>query len=80
MLNISSELPPGHDNKNLVNMYASARTSIYTNIKTKICEYSCHKFASNVIEKCIVYGNIQEIEEIVNEMIDSIQVTALLSQ
>jgi hypothetical protein len=38
-----------------------------------ICEYSCHKFASNVIEKCIQKSDFYQIENILYEIINKNQ-------
>ena len=43
---------------------------IYDGIQGKIFQYSLHKFASNVVEKCLTLGNKSQNEKIVNEIIE----------
>ena len=54
---------------------------IYDGIQGKIFEYSLHKFASNVVEKCLALGNKVQTQRIVNEIIEQDNKTnnALLS-
>lgn len=33
-----------------------------------MCDYTCHKFASNVIEKCILNASFDQLELIVTEI------------
>lgn len=33
-----------------------------------MCDYTCHKFASNVIEKCILNASFDQLEQIVTEI------------
>lgn len=51
------------------------RSQIISELSRKILQMSQHKFASNVVEKCIKYGNAEErdhlIKEIVGETEDS---------
>ena len=43
---------------------------IYDSLKGKIYEYSIHKYASNVIEKCLALGKKDQIGQIVTEIIE----------
>ena len=43
---------------------------IYDSLKGKIYEYSIHKYASNVIEKCLALGKKDQIGQIVTEVIE----------
>ena len=43
---------------------------IYDGIQGKIFDYSIHKFASNVVEKCLSLGNKFQTQRIVNEIIE----------
>ena len=40
-------------------------------IKGKVIELSNHKFASNVVEKCLQYGSEKDKREIIDEFLDS---------
>lgn len=40
---------------------------------SQILHLSQHKFASNVVEKCVVYGSQDDRELIVNEVCDHIE-------
>ena len=42
---------------------------IYEALKGRILEMSIHKFASNVIERCLHYGTKDQKEDIINEII-----------
>ena len=42
--------------------------SIYEELKGHIYEFSLHKYASNVIEKALTYGNKTQRENIINEI------------
>lgn len=42
---------------------------IYVSIRTKVVEYSCHKFASNVIEKCIRGKDWQMVRAVIQEIV-----------
>ena len=44
--------------------------TIFTSLKGKVYEYSRHKFASNVIEKCLALGKKGQIDAMVKEIID----------
>ena len=50
-------------------LYEQGRKSIYQAINGKVFEYSCHKFASNVIEKCLIQGSKEQVSEIVLEVL-----------
>ena len=41
---------------------------VYQSLKNHIYEYSFHKFASNVIEKALIFGNQIQRNEIINEI------------
>ena len=49
-------------------MYRNARKMIFKLVENNIAEFSCHKFASNVIEQLIIQGAPDEINEIVTEL------------
>jgi len=38
-------------------------------LRGKIVQYSQHKFASNVIEQCVEYGNTEQIQWIIDEIL-----------
>jgi hypothetical protein len=42
---------------NLSKLYEQSMLNIYSHIAGSIYDYSCHKFASNVIEKCLIHGS-----------------------
>ena len=44
-------------------------SEIFETLKGKIFEMSIHKFASNVIEKCLHYGTNEQRENVINEII-----------
>ena len=64
------------NNKNNNNL-----NEIYQSLKNHIYEYSFHKYASNVIEKALTYGNQRQKNEIINEIIllDEIQENTIIS-
>jgi len=39
-------------------------------IKGKVIELSNHKFASNVVEKCLEHGSDKDKKEIIDEFLD----------
>ena len=43
---------------------------IYDSLKGNIYKYSFHKFASNVVERCLIYGNEKQKKDIINEIIE----------
>lgn len=45
------------------------RTAIIRELAGKIVQMSQQKFASNVVEKCLCFGNAEEREILVNEML-----------
>ena len=45
------------------------RTAIIRELAGKIVQMSQQKFASNVVEKCLTFGNAEERELLVNEML-----------
>lgn len=46
---------------------------IFQSLKGNIYQYSFHKFASNVIERCITFGNEQQKREIINEVFNLVK-------
>ena len=42
---------------------------IYETLKGRILEMSMHKFASNVIERCLHFGTKEQKDDIINEII-----------
>ena len=46
---------------------------IYGNIRTRVCEYSCHKFASNVIEKCVRGADWTLVKAVIEEIAQDAQ-------
>ena len=58
--------------KNIQNIIEKIKDNqkIYDGIQGKIFQYSLHKFASNVVEKCLTLGNKSQNEKIVNEIIE----------
>lgn len=47
----------------------SERSQIISKVSGKIVQMSQHKYASNVIEKCLEYGNSAEQELLIEEII-----------
>ena len=43
---------------------------IFLSLKGNIYQYSFHKFASNVVERCITFGNEQQKKDIINEIMN----------
>ena len=43
---------------------------IYEGLKRNVYKYSFHKFASNVVERCLTFGNENQRKEIINEIIE----------
>ena len=43
---------------------------IFSSLKGNIYKYSFHKFASNVVERCLSFGTEKQKKEIINEVID----------
>ena len=44
--------------------------SIYDGLKGNVYKYSFHKFASNVVERCLTFGDDKKRKEIINEIIE----------
>ena len=67
--------------QNIVEKLRDRNQPIYHSIKGKVYDYSIHKFASNVIEKCLELGTKEQIAVIVSEIIeqDNINNDILLS-
>lgn len=55
------------------------RTRIIDFMKGKVLEYSQHKFASNVVEKCVSFGTIDQRQELIEEILAPISVSHGLS-
>lgn len=47
------------------------RSVIISKLTGRIVQMSQQKFASNVIEKCLIFGDLQERKLLVNEMLGS---------
>lgn len=47
------------------------KNKIVKSIKGKVIELSNHKFASNVVEKCLEYGSDKDKKEIIDEFLES---------
>ena len=47
------------------------KNKIVKTIKGKAIELSNHKFASNVVEKCLEYASDKDKKEIIDEFLDS---------
>ena len=43
---------------------------IYASLKGNVYKYSFHKFASNVVERCLTFGDENQRKEIINEIIE----------
>jgi hypothetical protein len=43
---------------------------IYESLKGNVYKYSFHKFASNVVERCLIYGNKKQKKDIIDEIIE----------
>jgi predicted metallopeptidase len=43
---------------------------IYESLKGNVYKYSFHKFASNVVERCLTFGNDKQKKDIINEIIE----------
>jgi hypothetical protein len=43
---------------------------IFYSLKGNIYQYSFHKYASNVVERCITFGNDYQKKEIINEIVE----------
>lgn len=46
------------------------KNKIVKSIKGKVIELSNHKFASNVVEKCLEYGSDRDKLEVIDEFLD----------
>ena len=46
------------------------RSQIINKLVGRVVQLSQHKFASNVVEKCLVYGNTTEQELLIDEILD----------
>ncbi len=47
------------------------KSTVVEKLKGQILQLSQHKFASNVVEKCVQYGKNDERELIINEILGS---------
>ena len=43
---------------------------IFESLKGNVYKYSFHKFASNVVERCLTFGNDKQRKDIINEIIE----------
>ena len=59
-------------------LFMQSRISIYNQIEGKIYNYSCHKFASNVVEKCLLEGNQEQVSTIMSEVLKTEDTVNLL--
>ena len=48
---------------------AQDRAEIVSKVKGNVLNYSKHKFASNVVEKCILHGSKKDRQEFLDEII-----------
>ena len=46
---------------------------IFYSLKGNIYQYSFHKYASNVVERCITFGNDYQKREIINEIVELVR-------
>jgi len=58
---------------------ASKTNKIYEFLKGKIFDFSIHKFASNVVEKCLTLGNYNQRKAIVDEILNREENDSLLA-
>lgn len=49
----------------------SEKTQVITGIRGRLLPYSRHKFASNVVEQCMIYSNLQERKIYLDELLRS---------
>ncbi|MCQ2817019.1 MAG: hypothetical protein MJ252_07115 [archaeon] len=56
--------------QNVVEKVPHKRDIVLQRLKGKILDFSLHKFASNVVEKCLSCGTQKEIEIIIREILD----------
>ena len=43
------------------------KARIVSIVRGKVCSYSQHKFASNVVEKCVAHASVDERSELISE-------------
>jgi ribosomal protein S7 len=48
------------------------KNKIVRSIKGKVIELSNHKFASNVVEKCLQYASEKDRQELIEEFLESV--------
>lgn len=51
------------------------RTKIVSMFSTHFLSFSCHKFASNVVEKCVIYGTLSDRDRVLEEVLASSEAT-----
>ena len=51
--------------------YIEDKNRIVKSIKGRVIELSNHKFASNVVEKCLQHGSDKDKKEIIDEFLES---------
>ena len=47
------------------------KNKIVRSIKGKVVDLSIHKFASNVVEKCLQHGSDRDRAEVIDEILES---------
>lgn len=55
--------------KKLDSIYKMALMDTYNNLTTNLKRFSCHKFASNVVEKAIQMADPSQLNLIIQELI-----------
>ena len=55
--------------QNIIDKVPSEQCFIYDKIKGKVLDFSFHKCASNVIEKCLDRGSVNQVENIIQEVL-----------
>lgn len=48
---------------------AKDKALVISKVKGHVLQLSKHKFASNVVEKCVAYGNPQDRQELIEEVL-----------
>jgi hypothetical protein len=76
ILDMSSQHP--ENSKQVQKLYDISRVSIYKQLEGKIYEFSTHKFASNVVEKCLLEGTSEQVQTIMSEILKTEEVVSLL--
>lgn len=58
-----------HGSEDLTKHISNSKQEIVNTICGNVVEYSKHKFASNVVEKSVLYGSKNQIRQILNEIL-----------